>query len=127
MKAPAWMDSVIHDFGRAAGITNFALNERGAAALTFASGASLRLEYSDETLTVAMSVPWRGDLSSLKRILSYAHPKAMTGLRIRAGVSPRTSALLAATRFTERDVTLPNLNAAFSVLWRIAEDVGGVA
>lgn len=127
MRPPAWMESVIRDFGRSAGVSNLALNDRGAAALTFANGMTLRLEYAEEALMVAVTVPWHGDMPSLKRLLSYSHPRAGTGLAIRTGLSRRNSALLAAARFPERDVTLPNLNLALTVLWRIAESVGGAA
>lgn len=124
MSAPNWMESVISEFGRAAGVGELALNGRGAAALSFDSGAKLRLEYAEETLVVAMTVPWHGDSATLKRLLSYAHPQS--GIRVRCGLSARSGALLAAIRLPERDVTLPNLNMAFSSLWRIAEDLGGV-
>ena len=57
MTAPVWMNAVIGDFGRAAGLNGLALNERGAAALKFTDGTALRLEYADSTLVVAMTVP----------------------------------------------------------------------
>ena len=45
MMVPAWLDTMVKEFGRSAGVQNFALGERGAAALSFETGAELRLEY----------------------------------------------------------------------------------
>ena len=72
MTAPVWMNAVIGDFGRAAGLNGLALNERGAAALKFADGTALRLEYADGTLVVAMTVP----SADVRRLLSLSHPNA---------------------------------------------------
>ena len=68
MTAPVWMNAVIGDFGRAAGLNGLALNERGAAALKFEDGTALRLEYADNALVVAMTVP----SADVKRLLSRA-------------------------------------------------------
>ena len=123
MTAPVWMNAVIGDFGRAAGIGSLALNERGAAALKFENGATLRLEYTGAELVVAMTVP-SGDV---KRLLSLSHPKARFGLRVRTGVMPKTREAVMAVRLAERDVTLPRVNAAFDLLWRLAGEIGGAA
>ena len=77
MTAPVWLNAVIGDFGRAAGIGALALNERGAAALRFENGTSLRLEYTGAELVVAVTVP----SADLKRLLSFSHPKARYGFR----------------------------------------------
>lgn len=121
MTAPAWMDAVIGDFGRSAGLGGLSLGERGAAALRFETGAALRLEYTGSELVVAMTFP-RGDV---KRLLSFAHPKAAFGFRVRGGVLPRTGESLVAVRLAERDVTLPRLSDAFALLWRLAAETGG--
>ena len=115
MTAPVWMNAVIGDFGRAAGIGRLALNERGT--------ASLRFEYTGSELVVAVTVP----SADVKRLLSLSHPKARYGLRVRAGVLPKTHEAVMAVRFAERDVTLPHVSAAFELLWRLARDMGGAA
>ena len=123
MTAPVWMNSVIGDFGRAAGLGGLALNERGAAALRFDNGAVLRLEYTGEELVVAISVP----SADLRRLLALSHPKARYGFRIRTGMIPKTREAVMAVRFAERDVTLPNVSGAFERLWRLAGETGGAS
>lgn len=121
MMAPVWMNAVIRDFGRAAGAKSFALNERGAAALKFENGNALRLEYTGSELVVAMTVP----SADVKRLLSLSNPKARYAFRIRAGIMPRTHEAVMAVRLAERDATLPHVNAAFELLWRLSMEVGG--
>ena len=38
MTAPNWIEAVVRDFGRGAGLADFALNARGAAAVRFENG-----------------------------------------------------------------------------------------
>ena len=123
MTAPVWMNSVIGDFGRAAGIGDLALNARGAAALDFENGSSLRLEYTGGELVVAVTMP----ASDLKRLLALSHPRARHGFTVRTGVLAKSGRAVMAARIPERDVTLPRLNAAFGVLWRLAGENGGAA
>jgi len=122
MTAPTWINSAIGEFGRAAGIGNFALNTRGAAAFRFETGASLRIEYTGKELVMAMTVPTVHDL---KRLLAISHPNARLGIKVSTGVLPRTGEAVLAVRLAERDATLPRLNAAFSLLWRLAGETGG--
>ena len=121
MTVPVWMSSVIGEFGRAAKIDGLSLNASGAAALRFETGASLRLEYTGSELVMAMTVP----SASVKRLLAVSHPRARYGFRIRTGVLPKSGESVMAIRLAERDVTLPRLNAAFDVLWRVAGEMGG--
>lgn len=127
MTAPAWMGAVIRDFGHAAGADGLALNERGAAALAFETGASLRLEYTGTELVMAVTVPWRGGADTLKRLLAFSHPRARYGFRVRTGIIAKSNKLIVAVRLAERDVTLPQVNSAFAVLWRLAGEIGGGA
>ena len=121
MMPPAWMNAVIHDFGRSAGVESLVLNERGTAVLRFENGSALRLEYTDGELVVAMTVP----SADVKRLLSLSHPKARYAFRIKAGIMPNTHEGVMAVRFAERDVTLPRVSAAVDLLWRLARDIGG--
>jgi len=127
MTAPVWMNAVIGEFGRAAGANALALNDRGAAQLRFENGATLNLEYTGLELVVAVTVPVHGGLDMLKRLLSHSHPAAHDGMRVRTGLLEKSGSYVAAVRIAERDVTLPHLNAAFALLWRIAGEIGGVA
>lgn len=123
MMVPVWMNAVIGDFGKAAGLAGLALNERGVAALKFENGAALRLEYTGDELVVAMTVP----SADIKRLLALSHPKARYGFRVRSGIVPRTGEAVMAVRLAERDVTLPRVSGVFELLWRLAGEMGGAA
>ena len=123
MTTPVWMAAVISDFGRAAGLSGLKLNDRGAAVLRFETGATLRLEYTGAELVMAVTAP----TSDGKRLLSQSHPKARHGFKVRTGVLQRSGDAILAIRLAERDVTLPRLNAAFGVLWRLAGEIGGAS
>ena len=123
MTAPVWMNAVIGDFGRAAGLDGLALNARGAAALRFENGSALRLEYAGAELLMAMTLP----AADVKRLLALSHPKARYGFRIRAGILAKTHEAVIAVRIAERDVTLPHVSRAFEILWRLAGEIGGAA
>ena len=128
MMAPDWLNAIVRDFGRAAGADTLALNDRGAAALNFETGATLRFEYTGSDLVVAVTVPRHADPAGLRRVLAFAHPRAGgPGLRIRAGYLAASGRALLAVRIPERGVTLPALNAAFAALWRAAGEIGGAA
>ena len=127
MMAPEWLNAVVRDFGRAAGADTFALNDRGAAAVTFETGVGLRFEYTGTELVIAVTVPSPASPAPLRRALSFAHPMAGSGLRIRVGYLTRTGCIVFAVRIAERNVTLPTVNAAFATLWRAAGEIGGVA
>ena len=124
--APVWLDDIVREFGRSAGLSDFSLNDRGAAAATFETGAQLRFEYAFESLVVALSFPYPGgDPAAARRLLAAAHPGARPGFKLRAGLLERSGRAILAARFPEREATLPAVNAAFSALWRIAEDLAG--
>ena len=123
MTAPVWMNAVIGDFGRAAGLGGFALKEHGAAALRFENGSSLRFEYTGTELLMAMTKP----SADVKRLLALSHPKARYGFRIRTGILAKTHEAVIAVRIAERDVTLPHVSRVFELLWRLTEEIGGAA
>jgi type III secretion system chaperone SycN len=127
MTAPGWIESVVEEFGRAAGLRNLALNDRGAAAVVFENGARLCLEYAFDSLSVAMTVPSRLDPAVARRLLSFTHPAARHAFRLRAGWLQKSSAAVFATRLPGREVTLPTLNSVFAELWRTAREFGGAA
>ena len=128
MTAPAWLNSVVADFGRAAGVDGFALGPSGSSAVRFANGSTLRFEYVSEELAVAMTFRLARDASAVRRLLSLANPMAARGgVRIRSGIIPKTGAAVVAVRLPERDVTLPAVNAAFAALWRAVDETGGVS
>ena len=124
--APVWLNDIVREFGRSAGLSDFALNDRGAAAISFETGAQLRFEYAFESLVVALSIPYpASDPAAARRLLAAAHPGARPGFKLRAGLLEKSGRAILAARFPERETTLPAVNAAFSALWRIAEDLAG--
>ena len=127
MTAPDWIDAIVRDFGRSAGLRDFALNERGAAAAAFDNGVALRFEYSSDALVVAVTVPSALDAERAASLLAYAHPDAGPGMRVRAGYLARRGCAVFAVRIAARDATLPAVNRAFETLWRVAMEFGGAA
>ena len=127
MTAPTWISAVVREFGRAAGLGDLALNERGTAVLSFENGFALRLEYAFDSLVVALTVPARLDSSAAARLLAYAHPEARYGFKLRTGYLAKTGRAVFAARLADREVTLPSLNSVFAALWRIAQEFGGAA
>ena len=126
MRTPGWMNAMVGEFGKAAGVGALALNDRGAAALDFDTGYSLRLEYTGEELVIAvMTPPIAFHLDTLKRLLALAHPSTQAHFRIRTGIMPKTGRAVLAVRLREREATLPTLNASFDILWRLASEIGG--
>lgn len=120
--APHWLQETLRAFGESLGLKTFALNASGAAGLAFETGVTLRLEYAYEELTVALSVPTRGEAERLKRLLGYAHPALQGAFTVRAALVQQRSAALLATRLAASEATLPALNGAFQTLWRLIED-----
>lgn len=120
--APHWLQETLRAFGESLGLKTFALNASGVAGLAFETGITLRLEYAYEELTVALSVPTRGEAESLKRLLGYAHPALQGAFTVRAALVQQRSAALLAIRLAAAEVTLPALNGAFQTLWRLIED-----
>ena len=127
MTAPTWIDSAVGEFGRSAGLGSLSLGDRGVAALAFQNGLALRFEHASDALYVAMTVPARLDASAARRLLGYAHPNARFGFRLRAGYLAKAGRAVFAVKLADRDVTLPALNAAFALLWRVALEFGGAA
>ena len=127
MTAPTWIEAVVRDFGKAAGLSGLALNDRGAAAISFENGAALRLEYAFDSLVAALTLPARLDPATAARLLAYAHPEARYGFKLRAGYLSKGGRAVFAARLADREVTLPALNSVFSVLWRIGQEFGGAS
>jgi type III secretion system chaperone SycN len=127
MKAPDWIAGAVRDFGRGAGIGDFALNDRGAAAFRFENGFTLRFEYREGELVVAAGVPCANDASTARRILAFSHPDARFGVPVRSGYLAKSGGAVFAARLTDQEVTLPVLNTVFAALWRIASEFGGAA
>ncbi len=127
MSAPTWIDSAVREFGQTAGLNALDLGERGSAAVSFDNGLSLRFEYVQESLVIAVTIPSRLDPQSASRLLAYAHPEARVGFRLRTGYFSRIGRAVFAVRLADREVTVPIINSVFSTLWRIALEFGGAS
>jgi type III secretion system chaperone SycN len=127
MTAPNWIDAAVRDFGRGAGLADFALNAQGAAAVRFENGLSLRFECAGGELVVAVTAPAARTAEAARQILAWAHPDARTGFRVRAGYLAKSGCAVFAVRLAFEDVTLPVLNSVFGALWRVAMEAGGAA
>ena len=124
MTPPMWMQETIAEFGRSAGIENFAFNERAAAALAFSSGAMLVFEYAYSSLNVMMSVPVSIDSATAAKALSFASPERRGEFRVKAGFLEKAGRVFFAVRLPHDEVSLPTVNSAFSYLRRIADQFG---
>ena len=120
---PEWLNDVVRAFGRQMGLPRFELNDRGAAALRFENGVSLRIEYANEALAVTAGVPFEPDARALKRLLLAVHPDAVRGRAMRAGWFARTGEAFLSCRIGERDASVTELEAVFRQVWSAAEQL----
>lgn len=128
MSAPVWLEALLKEFGKGAGLPDLALNDRGTAALSFENGSSLRFEYAEGTLAVMMTVPSSISPARAGALLALSHPDASRGaFRIRTGYLASRGRALFAVRLAEREATLPILNQVFAALWAAAREYGGTS
>lgn len=123
--APQWLNDVLTDFGRSAGIEGFALGERGTAALRGDNGTALVFEYAYPRLTVMMTAQTEKTPETARRVLALAEPGRRGRFPVRAGLLPRSERAFFAAVLDHEDVTLPTLNALFAELRRLAERIAG--
>ncbi len=119
--APRWLDEIITDFGRGAGLQNLSLGERGALALTGEHGTSLHLEYVYPNLLVRMTADVVKTPETAKKVLLFAEPVRQGRYPVRTGFMPRADKAFFAVKLSQDDVTLPTLTEVFRELRRLAE------
>ena len=124
MTPPNWMRETIAEFGRSAGIDNFAFNERGTAALGFEKGAALVFEYAYSSLNVMMTVPVVLDPATAAKALSFVTPERRGEFRVKSGFLEKAGRVFFAVRLPHDEVSLPAVNSAFSYLRRMADQFG---
>ena len=124
MVPPHWMNDVIAEFGRSAGIDGFSFGANATAALGFESGASLVFEYAYSSLIVMMTVPVALDSSVAEKALKFVMPERRGEFRIKAGFLSEKGRVFFAVRLPHDEVTLPVINSAFSYLRRLADQFG---
>ncbi len=126
--APRWLDEIIAEFGRGAGIRGLSLGERGVAALAGEGGTAFILEYVYPNLLVRMTAEVRKTPETAKRVLQLAEPLRQGRFAVRAGFMPHADQAFFAVRLPHDSVTQPVLMDVFRELRRLAERfVGGAA
>lgn len=124
MAPPHWMNEVLAEFGRSAGIDGFSFGANATAALGFESGASLVFEYAYSSLVVMMSVPVPADSQIAAKALQFVMPERRGDFRVKAGVLLEKGRVFFAVRLPHDEVSLPVINSAFSHLRRLADQFG---
>ena len=122
MTAPAWLDAVVREFAQGLGLSTFALNADGAAALRFENGVGFRLEYAAGFLTLSMSLPSPAEKAAAKMLLTAADPLRRGAFALRTGFLANPSRALFAVRLASQDVTLGAMDSAMAELWRAVEN-----
>ena len=122
MKAPEWMNEAVQAFGRQLNLTTLALNDRGAAGVTFEHGVTLRFEYTGDALMMVAGLKAEADEAAVKRMLTDVHPDAPRGeFPVRSAYLARTGELVYAAKLPEREVNVSALQTAFTDLWNRIE------
>jgi type III secretion system chaperone SycN len=124
MAPPQWMNEVIAEFGRSAGIDGFSFGDRATAALSFGSGAMLVFEYAYSSLVVMMTVPVAADSKVAEKALGFVMPERRGEFRVKAGFLADKGRVFFAVRLPHDEVSLPVVNSAFSHLRRLADQFG---
>jgi len=114
---PNWLNDTVRAFGRQMGLKDLSLNERGSAGVAFEDGRELRLEFDGSSLAILVTVATAGDLESVKRVLTAAHPDARRGVKVRSGLFEREGKAFFHARLAEREVAVDALERVFRELW----------
>ncbi len=125
--APRWLDDIIADFGRGAGIQSLALGENGVAALAGDNGMALHLEYVYPNLIVRMTAEVDKSAETAKKVLLFAEPTRQERYLVRTGFMPRENKAFFAVSLPHESVTIPVLTEVFRELRRLAERFAGGA
>lgn len=119
---PGWLNDVVRDFAAGMGIRDLALNADGVVSLRFESGIVFRLEYAVGFLALSMSVEALMDIASTKLLLTASDPLRRGTCLVRAGTIGKPPRAMFTVRLDSSEVTLGNLDAAMSELWRTTEN-----
>ena len=119
---PGWLNDIVRDFAAGLGLKGFALNSDGAAALRFENGTGFRMEYAADLLVLSMSVDSPCDAAAAKLLLSASDPMRRGAFTMRTGFIGNPARAVFVVRFESADITLGNLDAAMSELWRAVEN-----
>ncbi len=125
--APRWLDEIIADFGRGAGIQSLSLGARGVAALAGDCGTAFILEYVHPNLLVRMTAEVVKTPETAKKVLQFAEPLRRGRFAVRTGFMPHADTAFFAVALPHDAVTLPVLMDVFHELRRLAERFAGGA
>lgn len=118
---PEWLAADIAEFGRGLGLSTFALNGRGVAAVVFENGLGLTLERRRGRLCVYMTCPVRPEAGILRELLSLAHPWGRLAGRVRTAYWANQERAAFLVVLPEAAVSVPRINAAFEDVWQAAQ------
>ena len=103
--APVWLDDIVREFGRSAGLSDFALNDRGAAAVV-----------SDEKICCDGVIPVKDADEASAKIYSNYYSDPAKGMKVAAvtGTNGKTSTVCTAAAI------LRATGASVGVIWMAA-------
>jgi type III secretion system chaperone SycN len=115
----SWVDDAIAEFGRSLGLPGLQLGDQAPINLVFEKSGTLFIERqeSDLVLYVARQVPPHEDRWA-EAALALCHPRQRWPLPVRAGLRGDDTLVLI-TRIAEREVSVPTLQSAVELLFRL--------
>jgi len=125
-----WIEEQIAAFGRLLGLTSFALNARGMAAVAFENGVKLRLEVVRPDLWVQVLFPLSQGDEAMTRLLQEAHPGRNVRSRgdgipcVRAAYLERSGEALLAVRLGQDEIEASRIDTVFRELFERAVRLG---
>lgn len=118
---PEWLNDTVRSFGHQLGLRSFELNDRGAAAVRFENGNSIRFEYANDSLLISAGVPMSATEENIKSLLTAVHPAARHVTRLRAAYLERAGEAVYVARIPERDVNVTGIETVFRELFGAAD------
>jgi type III secretion system chaperone SycN len=115
----SWVDDAIAEFGRSLGLPGLQLGDQAVLNLVFEKSGTLFIERQEAELVlyVARQVAAHDDRRA-EAALALCHPRQRWPLPVRAGLRGDDTLVLI-TRIPEREVSVPALQSAVELLFRL--------
>gem|GEM_PF-2366670 len=118
--AEQWLQAIVQEFGKRLGLSQFRLNDKGAAGVSFENGVTFRMEYRGDRLFLCLATPMQKNSTALKALLQLSHPAARRNdLDIHAAYQPTSQRAIIMTNFQDRTLSVPLLDKTFTNLWEL--------
>lgn len=114
-----WLAAIILDFGHRLGLSNFALNERESASVTFENGIGFNMEHNGENLYIFTTCPMTGNEASYKFLLQSSHPDNQYQFPVRAAYQEKAGNAMFLIKINDRDASQPLLEGILNCLWKV--------